>query len=161
MAESTVESDVIAALEQRLWRLEAERDIQQLMVKYSMSLDYGDNNAWAECFTPNGVFDVRRRGEPLFAHTGTVALAAFAATHTHAPAVYHKHFLSIPAIVLDGETAHATTYFTMLHEGLGETKTMPVVLVIGRYVDDFVYSAGEWRFSTRVVDMEALPGSAS
>jgi hypothetical protein len=153
--------DVISALEQRIWKLEAERDIQRLMVKYSMSLDYGDNAAWAQCFTADGLFDVRRRGEPLFAHTGTAALEAFAATHTSAPAVYHKHFLSIPDITLDDRTAHATTYFTMLHEGLTEVKALPVVLVLGRYLDDFVYSDGEWRFSKRIVDMEALPSAAS
>jgi hypothetical protein len=154
------ESEVIAKLEQRLFQLEAERDIQRLMVKYSSSLDYGDNDGWAECFTPDGVFDVQRRGEPLFAHVGTAALAAFAATHTSAPAVYHKHFLSIPNVVVEGDSAHAITYFTMLHEGLGETKNGPVVLVFGRYLDDFVHEAAKWRFSKRIVDMEALPSAA-
>jgi hypothetical protein len=48
----------------------------------------------------------------------------------------------------------------MLHEGLSEPKVAPVVLVFGRYLDDFVYSAGKWLFSKRVVDMEALPGQA-
>jgi hypothetical protein len=154
------DADVVAALEERVLRLEAERDIQRLMVKYATTLDYGDNDAWAQCFTPDGIFDVRRRGEPLFSHVGTAALAAFASTHTSAPAVYHKHFLSIPSIDLDGDSAHATAYFTMLHEGLTEPKNGPVVLVFGRYIDDLVRSAGEWRFSTRVVDMEALPNSA-
>jgi hypothetical protein len=153
------DTDLITALEARVLRLESERDIQRLMVKYATSLDYGDNDAWAQCFTPDGVFDVRRRGEPMFSHVGTEALAAFASTHTSAPAVYHKHFLSIPSVDIDGDSAHATTYFTMLHEGLVEPKNGPVVLVFGRYIDDLVRSAGEWRFSTRVVDMEALPNT--
>ena len=73
----TTDSDLVASLERRIARLEAERDIQRLMVDYAQSLDYGDNVAWANCFTPDGLFDVRRRGEAMFAHTGTEALAAF------------------------------------------------------------------------------------
>jgi hypothetical protein len=60
------DADVVAALSERLSLLEAERDIQRLMVKYAATLDYGDNEAWAQCFTADGNFDVRRRGEPLF-----------------------------------------------------------------------------------------------
>ena len=79
----------------------------------------------------------------MFAHTGTEALAAFAAGHTSAPAVYHKHFLSIPAIDFDGDDrATANTYFTMLHE----SESGPIVLVFGRYLDVLVQSDGRWRF---------------
>jgi hypothetical protein len=152
----TTDSDLVASLERRIARLEAERDIQRLMVDYAQSLDYGDNVAWANCFTPDGLFDVRRRGEAMFAHTGTEALAAFAASHTHAPTVYHKHFLSIPAIEFNGDEATATTYFTMLHE----SDSGPIVLVFGRYLDVLVEFDGRWRFAERVVDMEALPVAA-
>jgi 3-phenylpropionate/cinnamic acid dioxygenase small subunit len=150
----SVPADELRALTERLERLEAERDIHNLMVGYAESLDYGDNQAWARCFTPDGNFDVRMRGEPLFAHAGTEALAAFAASHTHAPDVYHKHFLSVPAIEFTGpDAATARTYFTMLHE----RPQGPVVLVIGRYLDQLVRTDGRWAFADRVVDMEALP----
>jgi hypothetical protein len=152
----TTDADLVAALERRVTRLEAERDIQRLMVDYAQSLDYGDNVAWANCFTPDGLFDVRRRGEAMFAHTGTEALAAFAASHSHAPAVYHKHFLSIPAIEFGADQVTAKTYFTMLHE----SDNGPIVLVFGRYLDVLVESDGRWRFAERVVDMEALPVAA-
>jgi 3-phenylpropionate/cinnamic acid dioxygenase small subunit len=151
--------DGLAALERRLATLEAERDIQQLMVKYAESLDYGDENAWADTYTAEGGFDVRRQGEAMFAHSGTAALAAFATGHTSAPAVYHKHFLSIPNITLDLDagTATAKTYFTMLHE----SPNGPIVLVFGRYLDELVRTDGGWRFSNRVVDMEAMPSAAA
>jgi hypothetical protein len=141
---------------ERLAALEAERDIRALFVRYSQSLDYGDNVAWAACFTPDGVFDVQRRGVHSFGHTGTAALEAFAASHTSAPAVYHKHFLSVPDITIDGSTARSTTYFTMLHEG----PDGPFVLVFGRYLDELVQVDGRWLFASRIVDMEALPPSA-
>jgi 3-phenylpropionate/cinnamic acid dioxygenase small subunit len=157
MSSTLADGDVQELLE-RVARLEAERDIRDLMVCYAESLDYGANHDWADCFTSDGRFDVRMRGEPLFAHTGTSALADFAAQHTHAPDVYHKHFLSLPKIALDGrDRASARTYFTMLHE----RPTGPIVLVIGRYLDELVRVDGAWRFATRVVDMEALPPAAS
>lgn len=150
----SVPADALRALTERLRRLEDERDIRDLMVRYAESLDYGDNLAWADCFTADGNFDVRMRGEGMFAHTGTEALATFAAGHTHAPDVYHKHFLSVPSITFEGpDRATARTYFTMLHE----RPTGPIVLVIGRYLDELVRSDPGWAFATRVVDMEALP----
>jgi hypothetical protein len=41
----------------------------------------------------------------------------------------------------------------MLHE----RPAGPVVLVIGRYLDELVRVDSRWVFGTRVVDMEALP----
>ena len=150
----SVPAEELRLLTERLARLEAERDIRDLMVRYAESLDYGDNQAWAGCFAPEAGFDVRMRGEPMFAHAGTQALADFAAGHTHAPDVYHKHFLSVPAIEFTGsDTATARTYFTMLHE----RPQGPIVLVIGRYLDELERRDGRWVFARRVVDMEALP----
>lgn len=138
----------------RVRRLEAERDIQKLMVRYAESLDYGANEEWAACFAVAGKFDVRMRNAPMFAHTGTTALSEFAAQHTHAPDVYHKHFLSIPTVhFIDDTTATARTYFTMLHE----RPTGPIVLVIGRYLDELILIESGWVFQERIVDMEALP----
>lgn len=150
----SVPADDLRSLTERLQRLEDERDIRDLMVRYAESLDYGDNATWAACFTPDGQFDVRMRGEPMFAHTGTEALANFASGHTHAPDVFHKHFLSVPSITFDGPgRASARTYFTMLHE----RPAGPIVLVIGRYLDELVRVETGWAFACRIVDMEALP----
>jgi 3-phenylpropionate/cinnamic acid dioxygenase small subunit len=153
-APAAVSADELRALTERLDRLESEREIGDLMVRYAESLDYGRNLEWAACFAPDGVFDVRMRGDAMFAHTGTEALAGFAAGHSHAPEVYHKHFLSLPVITFAGpDNASARTYFTMLHE----RPTGPIVLVIGRYLDELVRQESGWVFATRVVDMEALP----
>jgi hypothetical protein len=149
-----VPADELRALRERVDRLESEREIRDLMVTYAESLDYGNKDAWAACFTADGDFDVRMRGEAMFAHSGTEALAAFAAGHSHAPNVYHKHFLSVPVIEFAGpDGATARTYFTMLHE----RPQGPIVLVIGRYLDELARVDDRWVFKTRVVDMEALP----
>jgi 3-phenylpropionate/cinnamic acid dioxygenase small subunit len=147
------DADVLRDLTDRLDRLEAEQAIRETMVRYAQTLDYGDSAGWAACYTPDGVFDVRRRGEPMFRHQGAEALVKFADGHTSAPDVYHKHFLGLPSITVsqDGRSATASTYFTMLHE----SPAGPHVLVFGRYLDEWVRSedAG-WKLSERVVDME-------
>jgi 3-phenylpropionate/cinnamic acid dioxygenase small subunit len=144
----------VAVLAHRIGRLEAEREIQRLMVRYAESLDYGANERWARCFAPDGHFVVLMRGDPMFAHTGTAALSAFAAQHTHAPDVYHKHFVSIPEVDFEDDTrALARTYFTMLYE----RPSGPIVLVFGRYLDRLARLATGWVFAERVVDMEAMP----
>ena len=52
----TVTSDTvdIDELLHRVERLESERAIQQLMVRYAESLDYGAKDEWAACFAPPG-----------------------------------------------------------------------------------------------------------
>lgn len=156
--DGTDKDELLADLLRRVQRLEAERAIHHLMARYAESLDYGDNEEWARCFAPDGGFDVRMRGEPMFAHRGTQALAAFAAGHSHAPQVYHKHFLSMPSVQFDGDDrATARTYFTMLHE----RPAGPIVLVFGRYLDELVDNGSGWVFANRVVDMEALPPQQS
>ena len=149
------DADVLERLARRLDRLESEQAIRETMVRYAQTLDYGDSAGWAACYTADGVFDVRRRGEPLFRHQGSAALATFADGHTSAPAVYHKHFMGLPSITLseDGRSATASAYFMMVHE----SPTGPHVLVFGRYLDAFARTddAG-WKLSERVVDMEDI-----
>lgn len=146
------DADVLQRLAGRLDRLESEQAIRETMVRYAQTLDYGDSAGWAACYTADGVFDVRRRGEPLFRHQGGQALAEFAQSHTSAPDVYHKHMLGLPSITLtdDGLAATASTYFMMVHESPGG----PHVLVFGRYLDAFTRSAAGWQLSERIVDME-------
>lgn len=67
IAVSTADVDQLV---RRVERLESEREIQLLMVRYAESLDYGRPDEWAACFAADGIFDVRMRGEPLFAHVG-------------------------------------------------------------------------------------------
>jgi SnoaL-like domain len=140
-------------LSMRISALEAEQSIRKTIAKYSETLDYGDDAGWGACYTADGVFEVRRRGVPMFRHEGTPALVSFAASHTSAPAVYHKHLVGLPVIELDdgGVSASARTYFTMLHEG----PEGPYVLVFGRYLDRLAREEdGVWRLSERVVDIE-------
>ena len=48
-------------IESRLALLEAESAILKNLYRYGHAIDYGDEEAWVDCFTEDGVFDVRAR----------------------------------------------------------------------------------------------------
>ncbi len=45
----------------RVEALEAERDILDTMYRYAHTIDVGDSDGWADCFTEDGVFNVTTR----------------------------------------------------------------------------------------------------
>ena len=145
----------VQELVRRLEALEAERAILRTLYRYGHSIDYGLEQAWVDCFTADGVFDVRRRVGPASArYEGRAALAAFIAQHTRAPSRYHKHMLMEPAITVNGEQATVQSYFTRLDATAQEK---PFIRAFGRYLDRLVKSAdGVWRFKERIAEVEAV-----
>jgi hypothetical protein len=142
-------------LERRIALLEDERAVLRRLYAYGHAIDYGDENAWADCFAENGVFDIRSRlaGRPNQIVSGRAAIRDFVSRHTRAPELWHKHLLVEPAIEVDGDTARSDAYFAVLmdHE---ET---PVVRVFGRYRDRLIRDAdGAWRFIERVAEIESM-----
>ena len=59
----------VEELVRRLAALEAERAILRTLYRYGHSIDYGLEQEWVDCFTEDGVFDVRRRVGPASAST--------------------------------------------------------------------------------------------
>lgn len=145
----------VQELLRRLATLEEERAILQTLYRYGHSIDYGLEQEWVDCFTEDGVFDVRRRVGPASArYEGRAALAAFIAQHTRAPGRYHKHMLVEPVIMVSGDQATVQSYFTRLdatHDG------RPFIRAFGRYMDRMVKGTdGVWRFKERVAEVEAV-----
>lgn len=135
--------------------------IVETLYRYGHALDYGDVEAWLECFAPSAAFEIRRRGVQVARHEGPASLREFARRHTSAPDDHHKHLVLAPLIDLDGTRASVTSYFARLDD----EPDGPRVHGFGRYLDDLVLSAdGRWRFVERVVDVESFdeggrPGS--
>jgi hypothetical protein len=50
----------VQELVKRLAALEEERAILRTLYRYGHSIDYGLELEWVDCFTEDGVFDVRR-----------------------------------------------------------------------------------------------------
>jgi len=142
-------------LEARLARLEDERAILQTLHRYGQAIDYGDEEAWVDCFAEDGVFDVRARlpHQPNRVVRGRAALREFITRHTRAPECWHKHLLVEPLLEVDGDLATSASYLVVVMEYLDE----PVLRVFGRYRDRLVRCPdGRWRFSERIAEVESM-----
>jgi hypothetical protein len=66
----------------------------------------------------------------------------------HAKQIRHQHYVSNHCVELDGDTAHAETYYTFV--GTDRDETNPVEIVGGRYLDRLERRAGRWAIAARV-----------
>ena len=148
-------------IEERLAALEAERAILHTLHAYGHAIDYGDEQAFLDCWMPDArltysfaVANERGSGEPRdpMRFEGHDEIAGFFRAHTHAPDRYHKHFLAAPLIVIDGERATAECYNARLDEQPGG----PRMSSFGRYRDVLVACEdGRWRFVSRESETES------
>lgn len=139
----------------RVEKLEAERDILHTLYRYGHTIDVGDEDGWAQCFTEDGAFATSPRfeGYKPYRIVGRQALTEFVHNHTRPPGLWHKHLLIEPLIEIDGDEAGVQSYFAVLAEDGGE----PIVRVFGRYVDRMRRGAdGRWRFAERNAYLESL-----
>jgi hypothetical protein len=144
----------------RLAILEDERAIMDTLYKYGHTIDYGRHAEWVDCFTPDGAFDIRFRGEKQRRFDGHEALARFVANHSFPPVRYHKHFVMDPQITIEGDTAHVVSYLTRFDAvptdkpGSGME---PAIKAFGRYIDTMRRcDDGRWRFVERIGDSDAF-----
>ena len=76
-----------------------ERAIIQLMHEYAHAMDYGDEAAWVDVFTPDAVFDVIESvgGQRIHREEGHGDLAAYVAAYPKPPA-FRKHIIVDPVV---------------------------------------------------------------
>jgi ketosteroid isomerase-like protein len=144
---------LVRELARRVEQLEAERDIRVAIHRYCTAIDDGDSDAWADVFTPNGVWEVGGPGaRTQLRLEGTDALRRFASEHSHAPMAWHKHCTVASSIALDGDSATATSY-TFRLDGLDDG---PGIQSFGRYVDRLTRGPdGRWRIVHRSLQVES------
>jgi len=130
-----------------------ERAILRTLHTYCHAIDYGDEAAWADCFTEDGVFHVEfPGGAPPMRLAGRAALQDFVAHHPRAPEALHKHLTLNPLIDLRGGEAKVRTYFQMLMEISG----LPETYCFGRYLDQMRRcDDGAWRFVERLAEVQS------
>ena len=116
-------------------------EIQQLYAHYAHALDLGDAQAWADTFTPDGVFlDAKGREE----------LVAFAKGFEENFAGYARHWNSQVLITTTANGADGSCYLLLV-----DTSVQPVgISVSGIYEDKIVKTAAGWRFQKRVAAIE-------
>jgi ketosteroid isomerase-like protein len=141
-------------LAQRLLRLEDERAIIRVLYKYAESIDYGDEAGWAACFTDDAVWDTANVvNGTTRKRVGREELLEFAAGHTRAPELYHKHMVVSPVVTVTGDSATSASYLQLVVGGPGG---LPFISSFGRYRDTFRREAdGEWRIAHRHCDIES------
>ena len=140
-------------IEQRLRRLEDEKAILDTLYAYGHGLDYGDEDAWIDCWTEDAELDWPGRAFMR----GHAQLRAGFRAHTHAPALYHKHVVVEPMITIRGDSATVLSMFARLDR----YPDGPGIRAFGRYRDTLVRCAdGRWRFTQRLAEIEAARAQA-
>jgi hypothetical protein len=147
------------SLEARLRVLEDERAITRTLYQYGHSLDYGDETAYIDCFTDDGVFEVRRRGKgDVRRVVGRSDRETFVAQHSRAPEAWHKHMVLQPMIEVDGDKARCVSYAVVLLD----YEDRPAIKDFARYKDRLRRCEdGKWRFEERVAEAESTLGVPS
>ena len=99
--------------------------IRELAARYNRAFDYGNPEAWVECFTEDGSFEM---GSKQLA-AGSTDLLTFAKKMI--PSMKVKHCTTDAIVEVDGDTG--------THDA---------------YLDAVVKVDGQWKFKQRVVDID-------
>lgn len=124
-----------------------ERACTALSHAYARAVDFRDQDALVELFTPDAILTV---GESL---EGRDAIRAW--IRARPDEVRSRHVISNAFVdVIDADSARGIAYLTLYrHEGPESLRHGPVPLsgpaAVGHYEDRFVRTADGWRFSTR------------
>lgn len=141
-------------LESHISILEDERAILMRLYQYSYALDSGDKLQWLDCFTPDHV----RTGAPVghwtigseYRYEGLDAMDYYFDGHTHAPDLYHMHFLSQPRIQISGDVATNEAYAIRVDE----SSEGPYIESMVKYDDVLIRcDDGKWRFKERHITL--------
>ncbi|HYM35759.1 MAG TPA: nuclear transport factor 2 family protein [Steroidobacteraceae bacterium] len=115
-------------------------EIQTLYAKYNQVLDAGKAEAWADTFTPDGVFNKT--------NVGRDALITFAKNFYDQGGGKRRHWNTNLVLTGTSDGADGSVYLTLWDVG----NRPATILVTGIYEDKLVKTKDGWRFKTRVVN---------
>ena len=121
-------------------------EILELLGRYAHAIDSGDGEAYAGCFTDDGVIALRSSGLHV---EGRDALVVFA-REDHARSGAARHLSNSPIIEGDGDRATMRVYLLRLNHDRSQHERRGLGPV-GVYHDTLRRSGGRWRFERREV----------
>ncbi len=124
-------------------KVEDHLAIRELAARYNRAFDYGNPKAWAECFAPDGTFEM---GGRVLA-TGSDNLLKFA--EKNIPKMKVKHCTTDAIVEVNGDTGVHDAYLILVDTGDKVSVTNS-----GRYLDKVVKINGAWKFQQRIVDID-------
>ncbi len=119
--------------------------IQELFARYAHAIDDLESEAWVECFTPDGVFQVGTR-----AMRGQAALRGYADVHIQE--IRCRHMMANFLYEVNGNEATGQCSMLATLATAGGYK----IFAQGRYVDRLVKYNGQWRIAHRRVETDQL-----
>ena len=138
---------------ERLRRLLDRQDIADCVHRYARGLDRRDEELLRSAYHPDAIED---HGQYVGGLDGLVKYLM----DVHEPFAGYQRHVTTQNIEIDGDEAHAESYFVSVIRIDGSTKLR---LTAGRYVDRLERRDREWRIANRVVSLEwygALEGGA-
>jgi hypothetical protein len=125
-------------------------EIQNLYAFYNLSSDAGDAEAYADCFTDDGVLKIDHL---KFTVKGRADLIAFKEKDLAGRGgKYRRHWNgSVVLEAIDETTVRGRCY---LHGFNGMPGSLPELADAGLYEDLIVKVAGQWRFASRTILMD-------
>lgn len=119
--------------------------IQELFAHYAHAVDNLEPEAWVQCFTPDGVFQVANR-----AMRGEAVLRGYA--EIHVKEIRCRHLMSNLLYEIHGNeaTGQCSMLATLATEGGYK------IFAQGRYIDRLVKQHGQWKIAHRRVETDRV-----
>jgi len=131
-------------LEHKLRGLVDRDEIWSLLLRFARGLDRMDRELVRSCYWDDAIED------HYSFIGGPDAFLDWVFRYTVSTNTVQHHLLSNHLCELDGDNAHAETYFTFVASNIQP----PHVLSMGRYVDHFHRRGGIWKIANRVTMVE-------
>lgn len=142
-----------SSLEQRLQRLEDEAAITRIINAYAELLTARDFDGYAALFAREGVWENRGTVKKGAAEIKAMLVDMFGQPQPGFVNTQNYMLVSNILVNVDGDRATATSRQTSISRGEDGS---PVVVLGGRYEDEFVRENGQWKIQHRI-DYSVIP----
>lgn len=137
------------SIEQRLQSLEDQQSIAQLEAEYAVAWDLGTAEHWASLFTPDGVFVMPAAGAIAERRVqGREALERFCSEIKQRWT--GLHYLHLPHVALDGDSARGTVFFEYKYVIRGGEAWTEQGTARGYYQVVYQRTEAGWRMRERI-----------